>query len=71
MPIRNSTHRKVVGTYFDLDAVAWQNSNVVHSHLSTHVGQYFEVAFIQLDAKTSVGQILKDRSIEFNALLLS
>ena len=54
MPERNSSHREIIRADLDLDSIARHDSNIVHSHFSTYVGKYFEIAFIEFDAKTSV-----------------
>ena len=71
MPICDSTHGEVVRADFDLDSVARQDSDIVHPHFSADVSEYFEVAFIELDAKSRVRQVFKDCAIQLNALLLS
>jgi len=71
MPERDSSHRQVIRTDLDLDSIARHDSNIVHSHFSTYVGKDFEIAFIEFDAKPSVGKILEDCAIEFDSMLLS
>lgn len=71
VPVGDASHRQIVGADLDLDPIAGHDSDVVHSHLSAYVGQHFQIALIQLDAKTSVGKILDNRAIEFDSLLLS
>lgn len=67
----DSAHRQVVWADFDLNSVTGHDSDVVHSHLSAYVGQDFEVSFVELDAKSSIGKILEDCSIELDSLLLT
>lgn len=61
----NAALAEVVGRHFDLDAVAFENTDVVLAHLARDVGQDFG-AVIKFDLKQGVGQGGGDYTFEFD-----
>lgn len=63
VPIGDPTTSQVVGRQLNLDAIAGENTDVVHPHLSGNMGQNF-VAVFEFDAEHGVRQRLDDRSFK-------
>src|SRR5690606_22190325 len=59
----------VVWSEFHLDAVAGQDADVMHAHLSGDVGQHL-VAVLQFDAEPGVRERFDDRSFENDRVFL-
>ena len=66
----DSTHGEVVRAQLNLHSVARKDSDVVHSHLSTHVSKHFHFPFVQLHAETRVWKVFQDCAIQLNPFFL-
>src|SRR3546814_4272532 len=66
----NSGTRQVIGRELHCDLVTRQNPDVMHTHLARDVAQNY-MAIFQLDAKSCVGKVLKNRSEEHTSELQS
>lgn len=69
VPIRDATSSEVVRSEFYLDAVAWQNSDVVTAHLSRNVAEHF-VAILKLDPEHCVRERLGNGALKDNRIFL-
>src|SRR5690606_16961206 len=61
--VGDPTAGEVVGGQLHLDAIAGEDADVVHAHLSRDVGQHL-VAVLELDPEHGVRERLDDRSLE-------
>ena len=55
---------QVVGSQFNANLVAGENTNIVFAHLAGNVGGY-HVAIFQLHPESGVGRILPESTAEF------
>ena len=69
VPIGDPATSEVVGRQLNLDAIAGQNSDVVHPHFPRDMGQNF-VAVFEFDAEHCVRQRLGDRSFQNDRVFL-
>ena len=63
VPIGDPTTSQVVWRQLNLDAIAGENTDVMHPHLAGDMGQHF-VAVFEFDAEHGVRQRLDDRSFK-------
>ena len=67
--VGDTTTGEVVGGELNLNLVAGQNSDVMHTHLPRDMREYLMTVF-QLDAKHRVGQGFGDGALEHNRIFL-
>ena len=68
--IRDPTSFEVVWSQFNLDAIARQDPDVVHAHLSGNVRQNF-VAVLEFDPKHGVGERLDNCPLQYDCVFFS
>gem|GEM_PF-2397388 len=63
VPISDTTTGEVIGRQLNLDAITGENADVMHTHFSGNMGQYF-VAVFEFHAEHCVRQWLSYRSFQ-------
>lgn len=67
--IQNATSGEVIGRELDENSVTWQDFDVVHPDLARDMSQNL-VPILQLYLEHGIGQVLDNRPLNFNTLLL-